>query len=362
MAEKKLKVLIIADSLTNGGAERQLALLVKYLPVEWVRQVWSLDGGVFEDNIRSMGVNVNISKRFCRFDVSPAISLWKTIKSWRPDVVHSWGWMATAAAGPICRIRKIPLIDGTIRSGWVPPRRGFANRWSMKWASVIVANSQVGLQAWGIPSAKGRVIYNGIDPQCHDLSSKMQPKSENVAKVVMTGRMVATIKDFSTFLDAARLLVNSSNYRWQFFAVDNGPDRKRLIDRNEDLIAEGQVVFIDGKTDVLPIIHDAHIGVLVSNPAIQEGCSNSIMEYMACGMPVICGDSGGNREVVIDGVTGFIIPSGNPKALTEKLLDLREDVALAQRMGEAGRERILHHFNVEKMVNSYVDVYNCLRR
>lgn len=352
------KVLLIADSLLNGGAERQLSLLVKCLPIEWNRTVWSLGGGPFADIIRSAGVNVSISKRFFSFDISPAISLWKIIKSWQPDVVHSWGWMATAAAGPICIIKKIPLVDGTIRMGCVPPRRGLANRWSMKWASVIVANSQVGLRAWGISSEKGRVIYNGFDPERLELCSEILPKLENVVKIVMTGRMVAGDKDFATFLDAARLLLNSSNYRWQFVAVGNGPDRQRLIDRNEDLIAEGQVVLIDGKTDVLPILRDAYVGVLVSHPEIEEGCSNSIMEYMACGLPVVCGDSGGNREVVLDGKTGFIIPAGNTKALAEKLLLLREDVALAQRMGAAGRERILRHFSVEKMVKSYVDVYN----
>jgi len=244
----------------------------------------------------------------------------------------------------------------------VPPRRGLANRWSMKWAALVVANSQAGFRAWGIPTEKGRVIYNGFDSERIESCKEILSIRENVVKVVMTGRMVAADKDFATFLDAARLIVNSSNHRWQFIAVGNGADRQRLIDSNGDLIADCKVVFIDGKTDVLPVLRSAHIGVLVSHQKIEEGCSNSIMEYMACGLPVICGESGGNREVVIDGVTGFIIPPGNPQALAEKLLLLRRDAALAQLMGAAGRERILRDFSVEKMVNSYVDIYNFVRR
>ncbi len=361
MRREKKRVLFLADSLGNGGAERQLALLIKYLPVEWDRRVWSLDGGAFADIIRSTGVDVNISKRSSRFDIRPSIALWKTVISWQPDVVHSWGWMATAAADLICGIKRIPLIDGTIRSGMVPQRRSLANRLSMKWASMVVANSQAGLRAWGISPQRGRVIYNGFDHERLELSNATLSKSGNVVKAVMTGRMVPQ-KDFDTFLGAARFLLNSSNYRWQFIAVGNGPDKQRLVDRNAGLIANGQVVFVDGKTDVMPILHDAHIGVLVSNPRVQEGCSNSIIEYMACGLPVICGESGGNREVVIDGVTGFIIPPENPTDLAEKLIMLREDMALAQRMGAAGRERILRDFSVEKMVNSYVEAYNHVRR
>jgi glycosyltransferase involved in cell wall biosynthesis len=356
------KVLLITDTLQNGGAERQLALLIKYLPLDWDRCIWSFHGGPFEDIIRSTGVNVIIAKRVFRFDISPAVSLWKIIKSWRPDVVHSWGWMATAAAGPLCRIRKIPLIDGTIRMGMVRPLRGHANRWSMKWASLVVANSQAGIRAWGIPSEKGRVIYNGFDPKRLDVCSEILPKLENIVKVVMTGRMVPE-KDYDTFLNAARLLSNSSKYRWQFIAVGNGPDRQKLIDRNWDLITKGQVVFIAGKTDVLPLLYDAYVGVLVSHPEIHaEGCSNSLLEYMACSLPVICGESGGNREVVIDGDTGFIIPPRNPTALAEKLSLLREKPDLAHRMGVAGRERILRHFSVEKMVKGYIEAYNQARR
>ena len=81
------------------------------------------------------------------------------------------------------------------------------------------------------------------------------------------------------------------------------------------------------------------------------------MEYMACGLPVVCGEGGGNREVVDDGKTGFVIAPADPQALAERIAYLRDHEAERRAMGEAGRERILEAFSLERMVGSYVRIY-----
>lgn len=354
------RVLFLADSLANGGAERQLALLIKYLPADWDRRIWSLDSGPFADIIRSTGVDVSISKRFSRFDISPAISLWKILQSWQPDVVHSWGWMSTAAAGPFCRMTGIPLIDGTIRMGMVPPYRGHANRWSMKWASLIVANSQAGLKAWHIETDQGRVVYNGFDPDRLAFYKSENTASHGVFKVVMTGRMVPE-KDYRYFFSAARKLVENRGVDWRFFAVGDGPLRKEMIQETKDLVDLGAMVFCEPGTEVMPLVQQSHVGVLMTHPTIQEGCSNSIMEYMACGLPVICSDSGGNRELVVDGVTGFVIPPADVQSLVNKLQYFKEYPEMAVEMGQKGKSKILREFSIEKMIQGYICIYEeCL--
>jgi glycosyltransferase involved in cell wall biosynthesis len=131
-----------------------------------------------------------------------------------------------------------------------------------------------------------------------------------------------------------------------------------LINENKDLIQSGQADFPEPGIEILDIGRKAHVGVLMSHPTLHaEGCSNSIMEYMACGLPVICSDSGGNRELVIEGETGFIIPPGNADMLAEKLVCLRQHPQQAQAMGERGRQRILNDFSVEKMVSKTIEVY-----
>ena len=125
-----------------------------------------------------------------------------------------------------------------------------------------------------------------------------------------------------------------------------------------DLVDEGTVQFPEPGLEVLGHVRSAHAGVLMTDPALaQEGCSNTIMEYMACGLPVVCGEGGGNREVVLDGTTGFVIPPSDARELAAKLVWLRDHEPERRAMGEAGRRRIKDAFSIEQMVAGFVRVY-----
>ena len=152
------------DALPSGGAERQLALITEYLPERWERRVWTMGGGPFVEVIRQHGQRVDVSARAARLDVRPAADLWRLLRDWRPDVVHSWDWMSSLAALPVCAVLGIPIVDGTIRNGIARRRRALPLRAAMAGAKLIVANSHAGLRAWGVGSAKGRVVYNAFDP------------------------------------------------------------------------------------------------------------------------------------------------------------------------------------------------------
>src|SRR5690349_3530786 len=109
------RILVLSDGLEVGGAERQIALLLKYLPNSWPRRVWSMNDGPFAMEICKAGIPVSIKLRAWRLDPFPALHLWSLIRNWKPSVVHSFGHMCTLAAIPACRILRIPLINGTIR-------------------------------------------------------------------------------------------------------------------------------------------------------------------------------------------------------------------------------------------------------
>ena len=110
-------------------------------------------------------------------------------------------------------------------------------------------------------------------------------------------------------------------------------------------------------------IRASHVGLLMSAPAeLAEGCPNSIMEYMACGLPVVCTDSGGNREVVLEGRTGLIVPPLDPSAVVNALRILAQDPETARRFGQAGRERIRTAFSTREMVAKTVSVYESVLR
>ena len=163
LGEPALRVLYLVDGLGNGGLERQLALLATRLPEDWEPRVWAMDGGPFEDYLLNEGIPVLVRRRRARFDPLPAAQLWQDLRSWRPDIVHSWGWMPALAAGPFCRALRIACIDGMIQSGALEPDFTRLKRLGMASATLVVANTRAGLRAWGIGPARGRVVYNGFD-------------------------------------------------------------------------------------------------------------------------------------------------------------------------------------------------------
>jgi len=355
-------VLYLADTMDNGGAERQLALLVKYMMPEWQRRVWSLADGPFAGVIRESGVAVEVHKRRWRYDPSPIFELWHSLIAERPAIVHSWGWLSSAAAGPICRLVGIPWVDGSIRVGCVSREHVFRARCALALADRVIANSEAGLRAWRIPASKGRVVYNGLDPERLSSAARSRP-SGGPFTVVMAARM-SPVKDFGSFLQAARLVTEQApGRRWSFLALGAGPSREGLIASAQDLIEEGIVSFVDAGLDVFPHLQQAHAGVLMTDPGVGvEGCSNTLLEYMAWGLPVVCSDGGGNREVVSDGKTGFVVPALDPSALADRLIWLEQHPQEAAMMGQAGAQRLHQEFTVQNLVRKTVAVYEELVR
>jgi len=356
------KILYLADTLDNGGAERQLALLLKHLPPEWDRRLWSLGDGPFAEVIRASGIPVEVHERRRRYDLAPILNLWSTLTRRRPAIVHSWGGVTSAAAAPICRMLRIPWVDGTIRIGWVPHDHVLRTRAALALADRVIANSQTGLTAWGIPGSKGRVIYNGLDPE--RLSSVTGSRPAGGPFTVVMAARISPVKDFTTFLQAARLVTaQSSGQPWRFLVLGAGPGRAALIESASDLIGKGIVSFVDAGLEIFPYLQAADAGVLMTNPDLAaEGCSNTILEYMALGLPVVCGDSGGNRELVAEGKTGFIIPTMNAGILADRLIWLQQHPHEAVEMGRAGAARVQRDFTAQNLVQKTVSVYEELLR
>lgn len=354
---RRRRVLVVTDSLSNGGMERQLVVLAKGLPAEWAVRVVSLADGVYAPILREGGVDVTIVPRRFRFDVRPAVGVGRIIRDWRPDVVHTYGWMSMGASVLSCRLAGIPIVDASVQDARVPTGAGRLTRALTVRADVVIANSQAGLDAYAVDPRRGIVVRNGFDPDRWKLCAT-QDRAARPMTVVMTARMHSH-KDYHCLLDAARILCAEDPGGWRFLAVGSGDDRPALLSEYRDLIGSGAADFPEAGTEVLSWVRGSHIGVLLTNAASHaEGIPNSIMEYMACGLPVVCTDSGGNRELVVVGETGLIVPPGDAKAVAEALRSLCADPAMADRMGRAGRERIATVFTVDALVRGTIAAYD----
>jgi len=351
-----VKVLLLADDLVNGGMERQLSLLATNLPPEWEPRVLTMGGGAFESYLRDKGVALMVRPRRFRLDPLAPAGLWPVLGTWRPDVVHAWSWIWAMTAEPMCRVLGIPVVNGAIRKGSVDLDYERLKRFGLACATLVVTNTHAGLRAWGVSPAKGRVVYNGFDESRLAVEKERCPRDVDALTIVMTGRM-APEKDFDLLIEVARRL-NHDSGRWCFVFVGDGPERPRLQRAARDLVDAGIVVFPEPGLEVLDLVQQADVGVLMSNPRLHhEGLSNSIMEYMAAGLPVVCGDGGGNAELVVEGVTGFITPPSDPGRLMERLLYLRSHAHERAAMGVAGRARVLTEFSVATMVDRMLEVY-----
>ena len=371
---------MLKEALPSGGAERQLALVAGNLPRQWECRVWAMAGGPFVEVIRTAGCRVDVAPRAARYDVRPAAHLWRLLVSWRPDVVHSWDWMSTFAAAPLCRVLRIPIVDATIRNGIVRPRGERQRRVGQALSARVVANSRAGLAAWGVGPGKGRVVYNAFDParltpgdSIGDAPTAGDPAGDDPAggpgdgmpaaaapqgrTAVMSGRMVDH-KDFATVIAAARLLDGERPGDWRFLLLGDGPERPRLVAAAGDLEARGVVEFAAPGLEVLPLVRRADAGVLMANEALhREGCSNAIMEYMSAGLPVVCSSGGGNPELVLEGTTGYLVPAGDAPALARALTRLADHPDEARRLGAAGRRRILEEFTIDRLVRETEQIY-----
>ena len=353
------KILFLTDSLSNGGAERQLALLIENLPSSVKANVWSMGDGIFKSVIENLGIQVKVVERSWRWDILPAFDLWKTISNFRPDIIHAFGYMSALAALPVAKFYQIPIVNSTIRLGIIPPKRGKIMKFLLRYADRVISNSKAGLKAFEVSSTKGLVIPNGFSPSRFALINSLSDQKEPEFTVIMVARMHKD-KDFEAFFEAAKNLINH-NYHFKFLVLGNGPTRKYLIDRYQREILEGIFHFPPPTLEVIPYIKKSHVGVLLTNLRFHaEGISNAIMEYMACGLPVVCSDCGGNRELVINEKTGFLIKTGNLSDLEDKLIFLFNNYEIAKQMGEAGKKRIRNNFSTDQMTQKTISVYKDL--
>jgi glycosyltransferase involved in cell wall biosynthesis len=111
------------------------------------------------------------------------------------------------------------------------------------------------------------------------------------------------------------------------------------------------------RDDIADLMRQFNIFCLSS---LGEGVSNTILEAMACGLPVVATDVGGNSELVDDGVTGTLVPSADPKAMADALLRYYQDSALTCKHGAAGRAKIEAQFSMSAMVRGYMNLYDTM--
>lgn len=173
---------------------------------------------------------------------------------------------------------------------------------------------------------------------------------------------MADVKNYPCLIEAFLLLLKeipAAHERLRLLIVGEGSTRQHCIDRLREAGAEALAWFPGERADIPELMRAMDLFVL---PSLGEGISNTILEAMATGLPVVATRVGGNGELVEEGVTGRLVPSGSAHAMTAAMLEYYKNPGLLVEQGQAARRRIETSFSMDAMTSGYLEVYDKVLR
>lgn len=264
--------------------------------------------------------------------------------------------------GPwLARLAGVPVVIGSRRNlnEWMGPAIRQIQRLANLSADCILANSKIAAQsiqgAERVPQRKLHIAYNGIDlakfSRLHQLREQARQMMGVAEDEILVGNVscMRKVKGIRQFVDAARIVL-ASDARMRFVVVGDGPEYAQVVERIRKYGLQDRIHLAGQQTDVLPYLAAMDIGVLSS---LAEGFSNSLLEYMASGLPAVATEVGGNREAL--GGAGILVPPDDPEALANAILELRS-VALRQQLGLAARQRV-ERFSLARAEKRMKEIY-----
>jgi len=366
-----LRVLHVLNRLATGGTENVVLRLIGGLNEEIFEHRLAAVRGMdpaFSGLTLPGGELLLDGKEDSGFEFL-ILRLARVIRAYRPHIVHSRNWGAIEAI-PAARLARVPVVihsehgyDLDMLTG-LPGRRRIFRRASYGMADAVFAVTRElrdfhARQAWISPE-RIRVIYNGVDTQ------RFRPRPEERISlrrrfglpeerfiVGTVGRTVA-IKDHPTLLRAVESMV-LKGIDAHALLVGSGPE----LERNQQLAKDspalaGRVTFVGSCDEVPDILNTMDVFAL---PSISEGMSNTLLEAMATGLPVIATNVGGNPEVVVDGHSGWLFQPRDWEALGSRLMSLASDENQRQQLSLAARQRVVERFSLARMLNDYSSLY-----
>jgi glycosyltransferase involved in cell wall biosynthesis len=359
-------VLHLLGSFHSGGSERQAVQLIRLLEASgrWRVLVACLDpGGPLRGEVAHLDIpafpltsfyNWNMLvqlRRFAAFLRAGGVRVVQT-----HDFYSNVFGMAGAALARVPARIAARRETGSMRTRaqlWMEHR-------TYGLAHAIVANSEAvrrRLLESGVPEKKVVVIYNGLDlARVAPQPGGPWPLPEGRRFVTMVANLRHRVKDHPMFLRAARR-VRDAVPEAAFLLAGEGELLDEMRRLAADLGLERDVFFLGRCDRVAELLSISEVCVLSSS---AEGFSNSILEYMAASRPVVATDVGGAREAILDGETGYGVPSGDDAAMAARIIGLLRNPEVARRMGARGRQIVIEKFSCEAQLRLTEQLYGRL--
>jgi glycosyltransferase involved in cell wall biosynthesis len=372
MQAPRIKVLKFLTMFAVGGTERQFTYVTRSLnhsrfdvrvgclsrKGEFLKHIEALNVPIAEYPIRSL-CSAGMLRRQWRFA--------RDLRRDRVQIVHAYGFYPNVFCTPAARLGGCLTIASVRDIGAFTTHiklRTLVQKTACLMADRVIANSTA-VRDWlvelGVPGKRIVTIPNGIAlserrrsvgfPIRRQLG--ISPQAPLIAAICRLNKN----KGIEYFLQAAAI-VRTHVPEARFLIVGGSyfePEYKPSLER----LAAGMgladtVAFTGERNDIPDLLEEIDISVL---PSLSEGLSNSLLESMAAGLPVIATNVGGNPEIVQDGRTGLLVPPRNPEALSAAIIRMLENRESARRFGAAGYERVKQSFSLTATVQQTEDLY-----
>jgi glycosyltransferase involved in cell wall biosynthesis len=353
------------DELSRGGTESQLLELLHHLDRDRVQPhlclMRRLDRSLEPDDcpVLDLGVATFVSD-FLDMTLGPKVlRLARYLRRQRIDVLHLYFRASTYLGLAAARIASVPKVVRTQNN------LGYWMTWydREKWAllnrcvDALVVNTREGREriarAQRTDLAKIVLLENGLDLTKY----RRAPRTRGGPRRVGMVANLRPVKNPEAFVRAAALLSDRFT-DVSFDIAGDGELRPRLEALASELGVASRCRFLGSVRDVPAFLAELDVAVLCSD---SEGLSNSLLEYMAAGLPIVATAVGGNPELIRDGRDGLLVPPRDEGALARAVGQLLEDAPLARRLGTTARARVERHFSRAAMLRRFQAFYRRLR-
>ena len=373
--DKRPLIAHVIYKLAVGGLENGLVNIINHMDADKYRHaiICLTESTDFRNRIVRKDVKIYQLHKQEGKDFGVYVRLWKLLKTIRPDIVHT---------------RNIGTIDCLVPAFFSGARAGIHGEHGRDMVDIDGSNKKYirlrkilrpfitkyialseDLENWlresvGVDRSKILQIYNGVNVELFsdnaEISENIKCKvfgKKDITVVGTVGRLSGE-KDQLTLIKAVEtILTENPDLKdvLRLALIGDGPLKKKLGD---EVLRRGikEFVWFSGERDD---VHDLYnmIDIFVL-PSLGEGISNTILEAMASGLPVVATNVGGNPELVINGKTGMLVEPGLPAEMSNAIRFYLSNPDIKKMHGTEGRKRIERSFSMQSMINQYIEVYN----
>jgi L-malate glycosyltransferase len=374
-ADPRPHILFIIDALSvMGGTEKVLLNMIRRLPKDRFRcslVTFKIDETAIP--IPDIGCPLHVLPLKKTYDFNAlrvARRLRDLIRRERVTIVHTFFETSDLWAAPLAKLARCPVLISSRRD--LGFSRSLKHSLGYKFLRdiydlVLAVSPQVRdfcVEHDGVRPVKVRVLANGVDLDaidrlpCREKTRRQMEIAEHVP-VITTVANIRRIKGLDLLVEAARMVCD--RHPDALFVIAGTALEQAYFEALQTRIAalhlQANFRLLGPRPDVFALLGASDLFCL---PSRSEGLSNSLIEAMAVGLPCVATDVGGNRELVEEGATGFLVASEDWPALAERLNSLLDDPELGRGMGERARASVRSRFDIQRMIDELASVYDDL--